>query len=151
MGQLSPNFSEGELGVEGCEQRIKDNARWLCENILEPMRSHFGMPVSITSGHRAADHNTATGGVPNSFHLYLGSTSAADTLIHGVNVRKQFDWLRLESTLPFDKVILETDEDDNPQIVHIQADPFKGRPRTAWIGRTHGQGKYTNVECKPIQ
>jgi zinc D-Ala-D-Ala carboxypeptidase len=145
---LTANFSEGELEVEGCEARVVDNARWLCENVLEPLRAHFGQPAVVTSGRRAADTNAATGGVKASFHLYLGTTSAADVFVRTVPVTKVFDWLRLESPLPFDKVILETDAEGNPQIVHIQADPLKGRPRTAWLGQTHGRSGYLNVQCK---
>lgn len=38
--QLTPNYTAEQLGVAGCEQRLIDNARVLCERILEPIRAH---------------------------------------------------------------------------------------------------------------
>lgn len=144
---LSEHFSEQELRVDEAEQRIVDNARWLCESILEPIRAHYSKPLIVTSGYRAPKQNEATGGVANSFHLYEGSRCAADTEVKDVPITEYFDWLRLESKLPADKFILEYSLRGEPQIVHIQADPTLTRPRTAWIGKTHGQGRYMQVEC----
>lgn len=145
---LSDHFLDRELQVDNVpDESIVDNAKWLCENILEAVHAQWGA-VYVTSGYRSAAKNKNAGGVETSFHLYVGKRCAADFFLHDYNVERVFDWLRLESKLPFDKVILEVDkETGKPEVIHIQADPELTRPRTAWRGQTHGTGTYTEVEC----
>lgn len=144
---LSPHFSENELRVTDAEDRIKGNAKWLCENILEPIHAKYNTAVIVTSGYRPPAKNSATGGVATSFHLFEGANCASDIEVAEHKITDVFDWLRLESRLPFDKVILESNLRGEPQIVHIQANPTLTRPRTAWLGKTHGQSQYKQVEC----
>ena len=77
---LSPHFSLAELVVsQTAARRGLDNTpgpaviaalRALCENVLEPVRVHYGRPVVVSSGYRAPLVNKAAGGashgVPNS-------------------------------------------------------------------------------------
>lgn len=50
-------------------QSVFKNLKNLCEQVLEPLREHFGIPVVISSGYRCPQLNKAVGGVPNSQHL----------------------------------------------------------------------------------
>lgn len=50
-------------------QSVFKNLKNLCEQVLEPLREHFGIPVVICSGYRCPQLNKAVGGVPNSQHL----------------------------------------------------------------------------------
>ena len=45
------------------------NIRNLCEQVLEPLREHFGEAVYVTSGYRCPQLNRAVGGVANSQHM----------------------------------------------------------------------------------
>ena len=45
------------------------NTRNLCEQVLEPLREHFGEAVYVTSGYRCPRLNSAVGGVANSQHM----------------------------------------------------------------------------------
>ena len=47
-----------------------------------------------------------------------------------------FDWLRLESGLPFDKVILERNAQGFSATVHIQVDRLNAPRRQAFTGST---------------
>lgn len=143
--RLSPNFTERELGVEWADARVKANARYLCEKLLEPIRAKYRMPVFVTSGYRDAAHNAQVGGKSKSFHLYEYDRCACDFKVVGIAAKTTFDWLRLESGLPFDKVILEYQEGE-ARIIHIQAFS-KGEPRRrAFVGETGDTMVYTPVE-----
>lgn len=147
---LSPNFKETELSIANAPEPAKDNARWLAVNILEPIRAWWGRPVKVNSGYRAPEHNKAVGGVPTSYHLYNGDNCAADIEVPGIT--DVFDWLRLESTLPFSKIILEKDHKTGlPTVVHIQAHAGTiPTTRLAYVGETHGTASYTAVDCTNV-
>ena len=49
--------------------------------VLESLRTHFDVPVRITSGYRTAAHNAAVGGSPHSQHT---RGMAADVVLPGV-------------------------------------------------------------------
>ena len=75
--QLSPHFKLVEFTRSATaqarhidntpnEEQIK-NLKFLCDNVLEPLREQFG-PIIIGSGFRCLALNTAVGGVKNSQH-----------------------------------------------------------------------------------
>lgn len=142
---LSPHFTEEELNLQGCDDRVIQNAVFLCEQLLEPIRSHYQLPLCITSGERCQAHNHDVGGKPTSFHLYEGGHAAADFRVLGIAVTQLFNWIRGASGLPFDKVILEY-KGDIPDIVHIQIDRLNAPRREAYIGQTGNAQHYTKVE-----
>ncbi len=146
---LSQHFTDAELGVVGAEQRIIDNATFLCVNLLEPIRQHFGRPVNIHDGYRNPQHNAAVGGKLASFHLFSLGQAAADFDVGGdtePTYRQVFDWLRLESKLPFDKVILEHNSAGEDATVHIQVDRNNPPRREAYVGGTGDSQQYTLVQ-----
>lgn len=144
MSLISEHFFDTELGVAGCEQRIQDNAKYLCNALLEPIRAHFALPVSVHDAYRDPTHNVRVGGKPNSFHLFAGGHSAADFHVVGLTFREVFDWIRLESHLPFDKLILESDSHGNPAVIHIQVDCTVTPPRReSFVGGTGDSKQYT--------
>lgn len=142
---LSPHFAETELGVLGVEQRLVDNATFLCQNILEPIRVFYARPVRIHDGYRDAGHNSRVGGKPTSYHLFVGGCAAADFDVPSLSIHDTFDWIRLQSKLPFDKVILETNPNGIPATVHIQVDRFNPPRRQAFVGSTGAGTVYTPV------
>lgn len=143
--RLSPHFTEAELGVEAASERVKENARYLCREILERVRDKYGRPVFVTSGYRDPLRNHAAGGKASSYHLYEMDRCAADFKVLGVDAAETFDWLRLESGLPFDKVILEY-QDGEPCIIHVQATARTRPRRLAYIGETGAGTDYRPVE-----
>ena len=91
------------------EEQIK-NLKFLCENVLEPLREQFG-PIIIGSGFRCPALNSAVGGVKNSQHK---TGEACDIHLSSIEVgKKYFEFLK---TLPvFDQLIWER---DNPRSNH---------------------------------
>lgn len=45
-----------------------NNLQRLCSKVLEPLRRHFGRPITINSGFRCKELNKAVGGAKNSYH-----------------------------------------------------------------------------------
>jgi hypothetical protein len=133
--QLTEHFSDFELGVDGQESRILTSAQFLCVKLLEPIRSQFG-PVRIHDGYRSPDHNAAVGGKPASWHQFDGTQSAVDFDCIGASYQAVFDWIRLESDLPFDKVILENNSAGEPRCIHVQVDRQANARREAYVGTT---------------
>ncbi len=75
---LSANFKLSELIKSETAIRMDidntpnqeqiESLRLLCENILQPVRDHFGKPVKISSGFRCSALNQAAGGSATSDH-----------------------------------------------------------------------------------
>lgn len=80
----------------------------LCLFILEPVRAHFQSTVTILSGFRSPELNTAVGGASTSQHL---KGEAADITV--VGLRNDDVWKFIREHLPFDQVIAERLEQDN--------------------------------------
>lgn len=79
------------------------NLKALCENVLEPLRNHFNVPIIIGSGFRCPKLNKAVGGVTNSQHQY---GEAADIHIPDEATGKRwFVWLM--DNVPFHQLIWE--------------------------------------------
>ena len=118
--QLSPHFKLVEFTRSATaqarhidntpnEEQIK-NLKFLCDNVLEPLREQFG-PIIIGSGFRCLALNTAVGGVKNSQHK---TGEACDIHLPSIEVgKKYFEFLK---KLPiFDQIIWER---DNPRSNH---------------------------------
>jgi hypothetical protein len=135
------------LGVPEGDARLVENATYLCAEILEPIREKFGA-VRVNSGYRDPGNNARVGGKTVSYHLFMEGRAAADVVALAVSVQELFDWLRLESGLPFDKVILEKNLAEVPAVVHIQVDRLKAPRRLAYVGYTGASAKYEPVEVR---
>lgn len=89
--QLTNNFSLKELTVSDTATRlgldntpnetVTANLKTLAENILQPIREHYGKSVKVNSGYRAPEVNAAVGGSKTSDHC---KGQAADIEITGV-------------------------------------------------------------------
>ncbi len=114
-GQLSANFTLAEMILSRtAHRRGIDNTpppaavtalRALAQNVLQPVRDHFGRPVIVTSGFRAPALNRAIGGSASSQHT-LGE--AADFTVAGVSNLQVARWI--VANLPFDQLIYEFGE-----------------------------------------
>ena len=107
--QLSPHFTLEELcrtsqpypNVPGPVEVAA--MRTLCERVLEPIRAHFDMPVTVNSGFRSPKVNAAVGSSDGSQHR---RGEAADFEIEGVTNAVLAKWVR--DNLAFDQLILES-------------------------------------------
>jgi zinc D-Ala-D-Ala carboxypeptidase len=117
--KLSRNFSLGELTKSQTALRMgidnnptpEDlyNLHLLCDNILQPVREHFGRAVTISSGYRSEDLCVAIGSSRKSQHA---KGQAADFEVMGVDNKEVAEWIR--DVLDFDQLILEFYNEDDP-------------------------------------
>ena len=81
----------------------------LCYECLEPLRAHFDLPVTITSGYRSEALCEAIGSKKTSQHT---KGQAADLEINGVPNIKIAYWL--SNNVDFDQLILEYFDKNDP-------------------------------------
>jgi Peptidase M15 len=147
--QLSENFARHEFEHDGPMPSVCiDTYRSLCAEILEPIRAKFAKSVTITSGYRDPAANAETHGAAHSQHEATSMYCAADFRIEGFehDMRPVFNWIRLESGLPFDQVILE--HGAGGDIVHISWARAYPR-RMALEGAQHNRSAYTHLPVGP--
>lgn len=108
MVKLSPHFTLQEMTVTGRTAENNPNEeqilclKALCENVLEPIRKHFGKPITILSAFRSPVVNKLVGGAASSQHL---KGEAADITIRGVANADIYNFVR--DSLVYDQVIAE--------------------------------------------
>ena len=149
--QMSRNFSLQELiksdtairmGINNnpsAEQMEKLKA--LCENILQPVRDHFGR-VKVTSCFRSVDLCLAIKSSANSQHA---KAEAADFEVMGTDNAELADWIY--KNLDFDQLILEfyTPGEPNSGWIHCSYTPNQPRKQFLHAYKLEGKTKY-----KPI-
>ena len=126
--QLSEHFTLEEFtfsstakarGIDNTvsSQRVIENLKNLCEQVLEPLRSYANQPITISSGYRCKALNKVVGGARNSQHMtgeaadihiplydFKDSTGSRRTDIE--TAREWMQWLT--DNTDFDQLILET-------------------------------------------
>lgn len=126
---VSPNFSLKELTDSPTARKLGidntptaehlQNMRFVCENILEKVRAHFGKPVQVNSSYRCPALNKAIGGSTTSQHV---NGEAVDFEIPGISNKVVADYV--SENLDFDQVILEffnPAEGPNSGWVHVSS------------------------------
>lgn len=105
---LSDHFVRVEFERDGpMPDGVVASYRSLCETLLEPIRAHLGQSLRILSGYRSPQSNLTAGGVGDSQHVATNLCCAADWWVPQEDMRKVFDWVREESGLTWDQLILE--------------------------------------------
>ena len=149
--ELTRNFTLSELTKSDTAIRkgINNNPnaeqveklKALCENILQPVRDHFGR-VKVTSGFRNEDLCIAIGSSRNSQHA---KAAAADFECPGVDNGELADWIKRE--LPYDQLILEFYTPGEPNSGWIHCSYIEGTPRASFLHAFRSEGK---TKYKPI-
>ena len=94
------------------------NFKLLAEKVFEPIRTHFGKPIHISSGYRSDALNKAVGGSSSSQHCTGEAIDIdMDGSAHGITNKMVFDYIK--DNLQFDQLIWEFGTDANPDWVHV--------------------------------
>ena len=98
------------------EEHIK-NMQALAENIFQPLRDYFGVPIHISSGYRSEALNKAIGGSKSSQHC-KGEAIDIDRDGYSQPDNAQiFEYIK--NNLDFDQMIWEFGTQKNPEWVHV--------------------------------
>jgi hypothetical protein len=116
LNELTKSQEATRLGINNTpgEEQIQ-NLKILCENILQPIRDFYGMPVSVSSGYRSTALCEAIGSSSKSQHT---KGQAADFEIFNIANKDLADWI--VQNLDYDQCILEfwNENDPNSGWVH---------------------------------
>lgn len=94
-----------------------ENLKAVAENIFQPLRDHFNMPIAVTSGYRSKDLNDIIGGSTTSQHS-KGEALDLDADVYGGLENYQL-FHRIKDHTDFDQLIWEFGDDENPAWVHV--------------------------------
>jgi hypothetical protein len=147
--QLSKHFSLAEFinsesaKRNGIDNKPKEehieNLKSLCENVLEPIREHFKVPIHISSGYRSDALNRMIGGSKSSQHS-LGQAADVDMEITSVSNKQIFDYI--SKNLDFDQLINEFDY----SWVHVSYKKKGNRKQSLKAIKTNGKTVYVPLK-----
>jgi hypothetical protein len=148
---LSANFTLKELTKSDTATRLNldnnpdeatiENLKLLCQEVLQPIREHFGKSVTVNSGFRSPESNAAVGGSKTSDHC-LGR--AADIEIDGIPNPELAQWIM--DNLDYTQLILEfyTQGQPNSGWVHVSYDPSNLKNQELTAVKVAGKTTYLN-------
>ena len=149
--KLTRNFSLSELIKSDTAIRLgidnnpnadqMEKLKLLCENILQPVREHFGR-VTVTSCFRSPELCVKIGSSLNSQHT---KAEAADFEVVGVDNCELADWIHRE--LEWDQLILEFYTPGEPNSGWIHCSVTEGMDRKQFLHAYRSEGK---TKYKPI-
>ena len=113
----------------------------LCENILQPVRDHFGR-VKVTSGFRSVELCLAIGSSERSQHA---KAEAADFECPGVDNAELADWIH--KNLTYDQLILEFYTPSEPNSGWIHCSWISDQPRASYLHAFKSEGR---TKYKPV-
>ena len=146
---LSANFSLHEMcksetamrmGLENSpDEEATENLRLLCENVLQPVRDHYGKGVKVNSAYRSPESNAAVGGSKTSDHC---KGMAADIEIPGVANADLAQWIM--DNLEYTQLILEFYTPGIPDSgwVHVSYDPANLKKQELTATKVAGKTQY---------
>ena len=117
-----------------------ENFKLLAEKVFEPIRTHFGCPIHISSGYRSAELNKCIGGSLTSQHCSGEAIDIdMDGSTSGVTNKMVFDYIK--DNLVYDQIINEFDY----SWVHVSyAANGRNRKQALDAIRVNGKTTYRN-------
>ncbi len=102
------------------DEEVVKNLINCAEDIFQPVRDHFGVPIMVTSGYRSQELNRLIRGAKSSDHLTGKALDLDADVFGGVSNADIFYYVL--NNLPFSKLIWEFGSKHNPSWVHISYD-----------------------------
>ena len=144
LNELTKSQEATRLGIDNTpnEEHIL-NLKLLCENVLQPIRDFYGMPLSVSSGYRSAALCEAIGSSSKSQHT---KGQAADFEIFGVANKDLAGFV--VKNLDYDQCILEfwNENEPNSGWVHCSFNALGNRKQFLKAEKLNGRVVYTVLE-----
>ena len=144
LNELTKSQEATRLGIDNTpsDEHIL-NLKILCENILQPIRDFYGMPVSVSSGYRSAALCEAVGSSSKSQHT---KGQAADFEIFGVPNKEVSEFI--VKNLEYDQCILEfwNENEPNSGWVHCSYSSNGNRMQYLKAEKLNGRIVYTVLD-----
>lgn len=121
LKELTKSDTATRLGIDNTpDEAVIESLKLLCENVLQPVRDHFGKSVTVNSGYRSPESNAAVDGSKTSDHC---KGQAADIEIEGISNPDLAHWIM--DNCDYTQLILEfyTQGQPNSGWVHVSYDP----------------------------
>lgn len=144
--RLSKNFTLAELiksptalrlGINNYPPpEVIKNLQLVAVNILQPVRDHYGIPFSPSSGYRSPRLNTLIGGSKNSQHI---TGHAVDFEVPTISNFALAKWI--SENLVYDQLILELYKPGVPNSGWVHCSFMATRSRKSQLTYV-GKGKY---------
>lgn len=151
--QLSKNLSLKELtkSATAIKKGISneplpehlENLKAVAENIFQPLRDYFGVPIAVTSGYRSASLNRIIGGSSTSQHC-KGEAIDLDADVYG-NLTNAAIFSYLKQHTDFDQLIWEFGNEENPAWVHCSYTTGKNRGEALIAYKADGKTRYKQI------
>ena len=115
------------------------NLKELAENIFQPLRDYYGVPIYISSGYRSEALNKAIGGSKSSQHC-KGQAIDIDRDGHSSpNNAEIFEYIK--NNLDFDQLIWEFGSNTNPDWVHVSYNNYGNQRKQVLVAYKDIRGK----------
>jgi hypothetical protein len=142
LKELTKSDTATRLGIDNTpDEAVIESLKLLCENVLQPVRDHFGKSVTVNSGFRSPETNQATGGSKTSDHC---KGQAADIEIEGISNPDLAHWIM--DNCDYTQLILEfyTQGQPNSGWVHVSFDPSNLKMQELTAVKVAGKTTYLN-------
>lgn len=140
LKELTKSDTATRLGIDNTpDEAVIESLKLLCENVLQPVRDHFGKSVTVNSGFRSPETNQATGGSKTSGHC---KGQAADIEIEGISNPDLAHWIM--DNCDYTQLILEfyTQGQPNSGWVHVSYDPNNLKKQELTATKVAGKTTY---------
>lgn len=139
-----PEFTKSptaiKLGISNNPGSVEvDNLVLLCKHVLQPLRDHYGKPITINSGYRSLQLNQRIGGAKSSQHT-LGQAADIDTVKDNADL-----FFHIRHNLEYDKLIWEFGDHTNPAWVHVSFSENKNRGQVLRAQKVSGKTVYSKM------
>jgi hypothetical protein len=129
------------LGIDNTPDAEQfSNMIYVAENVFQPVREHFGVPIYVSSFFRSEALNSAIRGSSSSTHM-KGEAIDLDADVFGKVTNAQI-FHYIKDNLEFDQLIWEFGTEDEPAWVHVSLSKGNNRNQILVAKKVEGKTVY---------